>query len=105
MDPNFFMNKKIAKADILKFESIRISLASPEHIRQWAAGKLHKNSRNAKLSQVLNAKTLNYKTFKPEKGGLFCEQIFGSLNSPSRRYKLGYIELLSPLTHVWYLKG
>jgi DNA-directed RNA polymerase beta' subunit len=138
---------------------ITIGLASPERIKQWA----EKTLPNGKiLGEVINANTLHHKTFKPQKGGLFCERIFGplkdfecacgkplkykkgctlSLNDASiklidtdpnksilgnpliktrnfcniceveytwsvmRRYQLGYIKLISPITHVWYLKG
>jgi DNA-directed RNA polymerase beta' subunit len=136
---------------------ITIGLASPERIKQWA----EKTLPNGKiLGEVINANTLHHKTFKPQKGGLFCERIFGPLkdfecacgkplkykkNTPlketsiksvelnpnksilgeiatktrnfcntceveytwsvMRRYQLGYIKLISPVTHVWYLKG
>nr|AXB71863.1 RNA polymerase b'-subunit [Chlamydomonas sp. UWO 241] len=136
---------------------ITIGLASPERIKQWA----EKTLPNGKiLGEVINANTLHHKTFKPQKGGLFCERIFGPLKdfecacgkplkykkalnlndasiklidtdpnksilgNPSiktrnfcniceveytwsvmRRYQLGYIKLISPITHVWYLKG
>jgi DNA-directed RNA polymerase subunit beta' len=154
---------------------ITIGLASPERIKQWA----EKTLPNGKiLGEVINANTLHHKTFKPQKGGLFCERIFGPLKdfecacgkplkfkkesepiisnlltgssnyktndllkennimppeqnlnnsilgdigtktrnfcntceveytwSVMRRYQLGYIKLISPVTHVWYLKG
>ena len=83
------------------------------------------------LGKVTSSQTVNYKTLKPEKGGLFCERIFGPIkdfecscgrkknqihqqycsecfveftSSRVRRYRLGYIQLVSPVTHVWYLK-
>lgn len=102
------INKPTTESELLKFQSIRICLASPDRIKEWAKGPLNstKEKTNLKASQVLNPKTFNYKTLKPEKGGLFCEKIFGSIkNSKSRRYKLAYIQLVSPVTHIWYLKG
>ena len=106
MNMNFLINKY--EYEFLKFQSIRISLASPKKIKQWT--KTNSNNTINKFglnkSKVLNPKTFNYKTLKPEKGGLFCEIIFGSLNNLSnRRYKLGYIKLIFPVTHIWYLKG
>ena len=117
------------KSKIIKVESIRVGLASPENIKKWAERTLP----NGKiLGQVTNSQTVNYKTLKPEKGGLFCERIFGPIKdfecacgkkktklnqkfcsecdveftfSRVRRHKLGYISLISPVTHVWYLKG
>jgi len=105
----------------LKFDAIRISLASPERIRQWSRGEVKK------------PETINYRTFKPEKDGLFCERIFGPTKdwecncgkykrirhrnvicdrcgvevtlSRVRRERLGHIELSSPVSHIWYLKG
>ena len=102
------INKPTTESELLKFQSIRICLASPDRIKEWAKGPLNSKGekKNLKAAQVLNPKTFNYKTLKPEKGGLFCEKIFGSVkNSKSRRYKLGYIQLVSPVTHIWYLKG
>lgn len=120
---------KTKKPKIVQVESIRIGLASPEQIKQWAEKKLP----NGKIvGQVTSSQTVNYKTLKPEKGGLFCERIFGPINnfecacgkkktksnqtfcpdcdvefssSRVRRHRLGYIKLISPVTHVWYLKG
>jgi DNA-directed RNA polymerase beta' subunit len=117
------------KSKVRQVESIRIGLASPERIRKWAERTLP----NGKiLGQVTSSQTVNYKTLKPEKGGLFCERIFGPIkdfecscgrkknqihqqycsecfveftSSRVRRYRLGYIQLVSPVTHVWYLKG
>jgi DNA-directed RNA polymerase beta' subunit len=87
-----------------KFKSIKVCLASPESIKQWA-NPFDEYSLTCKDSRITNPKTFNYKTLKPDKGGLFCEDVFGDLGSQSRRYKLGYIELMSPVTHIWYLKG
>ncbi len=113
----------------LKLESIRLGLVSPETIKKWAERVLPNGE---VIGQVKNANTVNYKTLKPEEGGLFCERIFGPVNdyecacgrknkrselkfcpecfveftsSKERRNRLGYIELISPVTHVWYLKG
>jgi DNA-directed RNA polymerase subunit beta' len=113
------------------FDYIKINLASNETIRQWGQRILPDGTIRGK---IINSETLNYKTFKPEMGGLFCEQIFGPIkswechcgqyqnikpkkfficnfcgveliHSDVRRYRMGYIELNSPVTHVWYLKS
>jgi len=103
------------------FDSIRISLASPEKIRAWSHG------------EVTKPETINYRTFKPEKDGLFCARIFGPVTdweclcgkykrmkyrgvvcdkcgvevtlSKVRRERLGHIQLASPCSHVWFFKG
>ena len=103
------------------FDSIRISLASPEKIRSWSHG------------EVTKPETINYRTFKPERDGLFCARIFGPTAdwecicgkykrmkhrgvicdkcgvevtlSRVRRERLGHIELASPCSHVWFFKG
>jgi len=103
------------------FDAIRISLASPEVIRNWSRGEVKK------------PETINYRTFKPERDGLFCERIFGPVKdwecacgkykrirykgvvcdrcgvevtqSKVRRERLGHIELVAPVTHIWYFKG
>ncbi|MFN3330187.1 MAG: DNA-directed RNA polymerase subunit beta', partial [Pyrinomonadaceae bacterium] len=103
------------------FEAIRISLASPEKIRSWSYG------------EVTKPETINYRTFKPERDGLFCAKIFGPVTdweclcgkykkmkhrgvicdkcgvevtqSKVRRERLGHIELASPCSHVWFFKG
>ena len=112
-----------------KVESIRVGLATPQRIKKWAKRTLP----NGKIvGQVTSPQTVNYKTLKPEKDGLFCERIFGPVkdfecscgrkknktqqqfcpdcdveftSARVRRYRLGYIQLASPVTHVWYLKG
>ena len=172
-------SKKLKKKNYTSYSTlsevklITIGLASPENIKQWS----EKTLPNGKiLGEVMNANTLHHKTFKPQKGGLFCERIFGPLKdfecacgkslklkkedklskkhpvndakqaiknisdgieqknvinlnksilggietktknfcsiceveytwSVMRRYQLGYINLISPVTHVWYLKG
>ncbi len=110
-------------------DSLEIGLASPEQIREWAERRLP----NKTLSgEVITSKTVDYKTLKPIRDGLFCERIFGPTKdfvcscgkkrtnralpfcpecdvehteSRVRRYRLGYINLISPVTHVWYLRG
>ena len=103
------------------FNSIRIGLASPEKIREWSYGEVKK------------PETINYRTLKPEKEGLFCEKIFGPTKdwecscgkykrirykgivcekcgvevtkSKVRRERMGHIELAAPVSHIWYFKG
>jgi DNA-directed RNA polymerase subunit beta' len=113
------------------FDYIRINLASPKRIREWSERILPNGEI---IGEVRKSDTLNYRTFKPEIDGLFCEKIFGPIKNwecycgkykhikPKkifncercgveitecriRRHRLGYIELISPVTHVWYLKG
>jgi DNA-directed RNA polymerase subunit beta' len=119
--PRDLMPTRDMETKELKFDAIRISLASPERIRQWSRGEVKK------------PETINYRTFKPEKDGLFCERIFGPTKdwecncgkykrirhrnvicdrcgvevtlSRVRRERLGHIELSSPVSHIWYLKG
>ncbi|MBR5485599.1 MAG: DNA-directed RNA polymerase subunit beta' [Oscillospiraceae bacterium] len=104
-----------------EFESIKIGLASPEQIREWSYGEVKK------------PETINYRTLKPEKDGLFCERIFGPqkdwecycgkykrlrykgkvcercgvevTRSKVRRERMGHIELAAPVSHIWYFKG
>ena len=112
----------IDKSDLLKtFEAIRIGLSSPEKIRSWSSG------------EVTKPETINYRTFKPERDGLFCARIFGPVTdweclcgkykrmkhrgvicdkcgvevtlSKVRRERLGHVELASPCSHVWFFKG
>ncbi|MBO5277516.1 MAG: DNA-directed RNA polymerase subunit beta', partial [Clostridia bacterium] len=103
------------------FNSIEISIASPEKIREWSYG------------EVTKPETINYRTQKPEKDGLFCEKIFGPTKdwechcgkykrvkykgqvcekcgveitrSKVRRERMGHIELAAPVSHIWYFKG
>jgi DNA-directed RNA polymerase subunit beta' len=122
------MSTKNKKSFLIPIESLRLTIASPERIRRWAERTLPSGK---VVGQVLNSQTLNYKTLKPELGGLFCETIFGPMydfrcacgkspmkdfrycpdcgveftSSRSRRYRLGYISLASPVAHVWYFKG
>jgi DNA-directed RNA polymerase subunit beta' len=104
-----------------EFEAIRVKLASPEKIRAWSYGEVKK------------PETINYRTFKPERDGLFCAKIFGPvkdwecicgkykrmkhrgvvcdkcgvevIQSKVRRERLGHIELATPVAHIWFLKG
>src|SRR5881398_3406651 len=114
---NFFDKPK----DPLSFTGIRISLASPEKIREWSFGEVKK------------PETINYRTFKPERDGLFCAKIFGPvkdyecncgkykrmkhrgvvcekcgvevIQSKVRRERLGHINLATPVAHIWFLKS
>ena len=112
----------------MTFDSIKIGLASPEKIRSWAH-KVDEENRG----EVTKPETINYRTLKPEKDGLFCERIFGPTKdwechcgkykkirykgvvcdrcgveitkSSVRRERMGYIELAAPVSHIWYFKG
>jgi DNA-directed RNA polymerase beta' subunit len=139
------LSKKQTAKSYSKLSELRlltIGLASPTKIRQWA----EKTLPNGKIfGQVTSPNTLHHKTFKPQRGGLFCERIFGPLKdfecacekssrpteeqrkrflearkferrfcpdcdveytwSVIRRYQLGYISLVAPVTHLWYLKA
>ena len=105
----------------VQFDAIQIGLASPEKIREWSHGEVKK------------PETINYRTLKPEKDGLFCEKIFGPTKawechcgkykkirykgvvcdrcgveitkSSVRRERMGHIELAAPVSHIWYFKG
>ena len=107
--------------DVNDFAAMRISLSSPEKIREWSRGEVKK------------PETLNYRTLKPERDGLFCERIFGPTKdwecycgkykrirfkgvvcdkcgvevtkSKVRRDRMGHIELATPVSHIWYFKG
>src|SRR5271155_4406346 len=107
--------------DINNFDAIEISLASSKQIRSWSSG------------EVTKPETINYRTLKPEKDGLFCERIFGPTKdwecycgrykkvkykgivcercgvevtrSKVRRERMGHVELAAPVCHIWYLKG
>ncbi|KGF73126.1 DNA-directed RNA polymerase subunit gamma [Neosynechococcus sphagnicola sy1] len=113
-----------------RFDYVKISLASPDRIRQWGERTLP----NGQLvGEVTKPETINYRTLKPEMDGLFCERIFGPAKdwechcgkykrvrhrgivcercgvevteSRVRRHRMGYIKLAAPVAHVWYLKG
>ena len=105
----------------ISFESIKIGLASPDQIREWSYGEVKK------------PETINYRTLKPERDGLYCERIFGPTKdwechcgkykrirykgkvcercgveitkSKVRRERMGHIELVAPVSHIWYFKG
>ncbi|MGI6146360.1 MAG: DNA-directed RNA polymerase subunit beta' [Bacillota bacterium] len=107
--------------DVNDFEQIRIGIASPEQIRAWSSGEVKK------------PETINYRSLKPERDGLFCERIFGPCRdwechcgkykrvrykgvvcdkcgvevtkAKVRRERMGHIELAAPVSHIWYLKG
>src|SRR5678815_5285974 len=104
-----------------EFDAIKIGIASPEKIRSWSYGEVKK------------PETINYRSFKPEKDGLFCAKIFGPIKdwecncgkykrmkhrgivcdkcgveviqSKVRRERMGHIELAAPVAHIWFLKG
>ncbi|HHX24555.1 MAG TPA: DNA-directed RNA polymerase subunit beta', partial [Thermoanaerobacterales bacterium] len=107
--------------ELNNFDSMKIGLASPEQIREWSKGEVKK------------PETINYRTLKPEKQGLFCERIFGPVKdwechcgkykrvrykgvvcdrcgvevtkSKVRRVRMDHIELAAPVSHIWFLKG
>src|SRR5690606_26813666 len=107
--------------DVNNFGAIKIGLASPEKIREWSKGEVKK------------PETINYRTLKPEREGLFCEKIFGPVKdwechcgkykrvrykgivcdrcgvevtqAKVRRERMGHIELAAPVSHIWYVKG
>ena len=107
--------------DVNNFNAVKIALASPDHIRQWSRGEVKK------------PETLNYRTLKPERDGLFCERIFGPTKdwechcgkykrlrfkgiicdrcgvevtrANVRRERMGHVELAAPVCHIWYLKS
>jgi DNA-directed RNA polymerase subunit beta' len=107
-------------SDVIQFDSVSIKIASPQLIRSWSKGEVKK------------AETINYRTLKPEKDGLFCEKIFGPVrdwecncgkykgikfkgitcdrcgvtvdSSSVRRERMGHIELACPVTHIWFFK-
>lgn len=115
---NMFDQQQLAAEN---FDSIKISIASPEQIRSWSYGEVKK------------PETINYRTFKPEKDGLFCARIFGPIKdyeclcgkykrmkyrgivcekcgvevtlSKVRRERMGHIELAAPVAHIWFLKS
>ena len=116
------------------FDSIKIGIASPEKIREWSAqGRDLNDPRFKDFGEVTKPETINYRTLKPERGGLFCEVIFGptkdwecrcgklnknrhkgqicdkcgveSTRAKVRRERMGRIELAAPVSHIWYLKA
>ena len=87
----------------LQLRSIGLQLASPTDIKNWCFETDKKG--HPIIGFVKNDKTINYKTLKPERGGLFCPKVFGKSEKKDLRYKSGYIPLAVPLAHIWYLKG
>ena len=115
------LNMLKQQTDVEEFDGIKIGLASPEKIRSWSYGEVKK------------PETINYRTFKPERDGLFCAKIFGPIKdyeclcgkykrmkhrgvicekcgvevtvAKVRRERMGHIELASPVAHIWYLKS
>ncbi len=115
------MNNTSEAYQPITFDAVQIGLASPDKIREWSRG------------EVLKPETINYRTLKPEKDGLFCERIFGPskdwechcgkykkirykgvvcdrcgvevTKSSVRRERMGHIELAAPVSHIWYFKG
>ena len=107
--------------DVDKLSAIKIAIASPEKIREWSHGEIKK------------PETINYRTLKPERDGLFCEKIFGPskdyecscgkykkirykgiicdkcgvevTKAKVRRERMGHIELATPVSHIWFFKG
>jgi len=117
----FFMNDREGVNDPLSFNSIRLGIASPETIKKWSHGEVKK------------PETINYRTLKPERDGLFCARIFGPIkdyecncgkykrmkhrgiicekcgveviSSKVRRERLGHIQLAAPVAHIWFFKS
>ena len=116
-----YQNSENQKSEYQNFDAIQIGLASPEKIREWSRGEVKK------------PETINYRTLKPERDGLFCERIFGPTKdwechcgkykkirykgvvcdrcgvevtkAKVRRERMGHIELATPVSHIWYFKG
>ena len=111
------------------FDYLRLSIASPKRIKSWSERILPDGEI---VGEVVKAETINFRTHQPELGGLFCEKIFGPIKNWKckcgkyngfvldkiceeckveiiearvRRYRMGYIDLTAPVTHLWYLKG
>jgi DNA-directed RNA polymerase subunit beta' len=131
---NFNNHCKVKYLNMLQtersFDYVKINLASPKRIQTWGKRVLPNGE---VVGEVTKPETINYRTLKPEMGGLFCERIFGPVNdwechcgkykrvrykgiicercgvevieSNVRRHRMGFVELASPVTHVWYVKG
>ena len=112
---------KNVKSNVLDFDAVRLTVASSENILEWSSG------------EVLKPETINYRTQKPERDGLFCERIFGPIKdyecycgkyrkvrfkgvtcdkcgvevtkSSVRRERMGHIDLAVPVAHIWYVQG
>ena len=115
------LNLLKSQSDVEEFDALRIGLSSPEMIRSWSFGEVKK------------PETINYRTFKPERDGLFCARIFGPVKdyecicgkykrmkhrgvvcekcgvevtlAKVRRERMGHIELAAPVAHIWFLKS
>src|SRR3989339_157126 len=96
------------QSTVLEFDAIKLKLASPDDIHEWSHG------------EVVKPETINYRTQKPEKDGLFCEKIFGPskdwecycdkygvevTRAVVRRERMGHIDLAAPVSHIWFLRG
>src|ERR671915_2471308 len=80
--------------DINNFDAISIGLASSKQIRSWSSG------------EVTKPETINYRTLKPEKDGLFCERCGVEVTrSKVRRERMGHVDLAAPVSHIWFFKG
>ena len=118
---DYIFNSEKPEDEEIEFDAIQIGLASSDTIRKWSHG------------EVTKPETINYRTLKPEKDGLFCEKIFGPTKdwecycgkykrirykgkvcekcgveitkSKVRRERMGHIELAAPVSHIWYFKG
>eukprot|EP01038_Epipyxis_sp_PR26KG_P020148 gene20148-28516_t len=125
------LEKSLLKLENLhaSFDYLRISIASPQRIRNWSERILPSGEI---VGEVLRPETINFRTHQPESSGLFCEKIFGPIKNWKckcgkyngflvdkicedchveviearvRRYRMGYIDLTCPVTNLWYLKG
>jgi DNA-directed RNA polymerase subunit beta' len=130
-DSIFDLEQTLLKLENLhaSFDYLKISIASPKRIKSWAERTLPNGHT---IGEVLKPETINFRTHQPENNGLFCERIFGPtknwkckcgkyngfvvdkiceecqveiIEARVRRYRMGYIDLTCPITHIWYLKG
>lgn len=134
------LEKALSKLDKLcsTIDFVRIRIASPERIKSWSLRIFDKkltcnsNNKNISIGEVFKGETINHRTLKPIRGGLFCQRIFGPIKdgycecsqnfgivtykacincgvelteARTRRYRMGYIELNTPISHIWYFKG
>lgn len=134
------LEKALSKLDKLcsSIDFVRIKIASPERIKSWSLRIFDENlvsiynNKNSSIGEVFKGETMNHRTLKPIRGGLFCQRIFGPIKdgycecsqnfgivthkicvncgvelteSRTRRYRMGYIDLNTPISHVWYFKG
>jgi DNA-directed RNA polymerase subunit beta' len=130
-DPILELEKSLLKLENLhaSFDYLRVTIASPKRIKSWGERRLPNGQI---IGEVLRPETMNFRSHQPELDGLFCEKIFGPvrnwecrcgkfkgflletvcdecyvelIEARVRRYRMGYIELTCPVTHLWYLKG